>query len=251
MRNDGRGRQSEDRRADHCDDRGDGSLSHAMTMPAPAAVLECTHDLRDICREAWQEGLLAGCNGNASVRLPPPDDSLVCITRTGAAKARLDARDCCLVDAATGRPLANGPASSEAGMHLALYAALPACRAILHTHPRRLLALSLALALRPGADLARDMLRLPLYEAETWRARLAFAPALAPGTRALALAVADAAQSLAPAGATMPLEGGAIWLSGHGLCCFGPSLASALAMSEELEHLAAIQLGAAAAMPIS
>jgi len=31
-------------------------------------------------------------------------------------------------------------------------------------------------------------------------------------------------------------------MAGHGLCCWGPSLADALCMSEELEHLAAVQL---------
>ena len=36
--------------------------------------------------------------------------------------------------------------------------------------------------------------------------------------------------------------GAAVWMAGHGLCCWGPSLADALCMSEELEHLAAVQL---------
>lgn len=75
-------------------------------------------------------------------------------------------------------------------MHLELYRALPHCGAVLHSHPRRLLALSLVVA---GQE---DFLRLPLFEADVWRARLGFAPALPPGGAELALAVADAARAV-------------------------------------------------------
>ena len=180
---------------------------------------------------------MSGCNGNASRRLPAPGDGLLCVTRSGAAKGRLTARDCCLVDARTGEGLSSealsgGPASSELGMHLELYRALPHCGAVLHSHPRRLLALSLVVADQ------EDFLRLPLFEADVWRARLGFAPALPPGGAELALAVADAARAVGADKAA----GAAVWMAGHGLCCWGPSLAGALCMSEELEHLAAVQL---------
>ena len=66
------------------------------------------------------------------------------------------------------------------------------------------------------------------------------APGLAPGTRELADAVAAAAATLR--GAPGNAAGGAVWMEGHGLCAFAPSLGAALTMSEELEHLAAIQL---------
>ena len=207
---------------------------------------EAVEQLREACRDAWRQGLLCGCNGNVSLLLPggsggtPPGradaaaDGLnvaqpfpgarVCITRSGAAKGRLTAADCCLMDAATGAVLLGGPPSSESAMHLAVYAARPRCRAIVHVHPRHLLALSLRLK-------AEDMLRLPLFEAEVWRARLGFAPALPPGSAALAQAVGSAAA-----------ERPAVWMAGHGLCCAGEDLTAALALAEELEHLAAIQL---------
>lgn len=206
-------------------------------LPAPEAVCRCVEEMRAVCRDAWRQGLLSGCNGNASSRLRDgAAGGVLCMTRTGAAKGRLTAADICLLDAATGECLANGPASSEAAVHLALYAARPACAAVLHTHPRRLLALSLVQR-DPGEGTAA-FLRLPLFEADVWRARLAVAPALAPGTRELADAVAEAAATL-PADAG---KGGAVWMEGHGLCCFAPSLSAALTMSEELEHLAAVQL---------
>lgn len=203
-------------------------------LPTPEALCRAVEELGGICRTAWQEGLLSGCNGNASLRLEAGGD-LLCMTRTGAAKGRLGPADICLMEAGSGRVLANGPASSEAAVHLALYAARPECGAVLHTHPRHLLALSLAL----GASAREKLLRLPLYEADAWRSRLAVAPALPPGTHELADAVAAAAATLPP---NAVKSGGAVWMEGHGLCAFAASPGAALTLSEELEHLAAVQL---------
>ncbi|MDY3809688.1 class II aldolase/adducin family protein [Desulfovibrio sp. PG-178-WT-4] len=200
--------------------------------PNPEDTMAVLEEMRRVCRDAWRQGLLSGCNGNVSCRLPAPHDGRLCVTRSGAAKGRLTPEDCCLVDVRSGETLSGGPASSELGMHLALYRALPHCRAVLHSHPRHLLALSLVLR-NPG-----DFLRLPLFEAGVWRARLGFASALPPGSGILALAVADAALKI---GAEKP-GGAAVWMTGHGLCCWGPTLADALSISEELEHLAAVQL---------
>lgn len=194
------------------------------SRPPDTAALPAA-EMAAVCRDAWRQGLLSGCNGNASLRLAEAPGR-ICITRSGAAKGRLTAADCCVVALDDGRALRGGPASTETGMHLAVYRTVPDCRAILHTHPRRLLALSLRLA-----DDMENFLRLPLFEAEVWRARLAFAPALPPGSRELAEAVAEAA-------AGRP----AVWMAGHGLCAVGKSLAEALCLTEELEHLAHVQL---------
>ncbi|MTJ94166.1 MAG: class II aldolase/adducin family protein [Desulfovibrio sp.] len=192
-------------------------------LAIPARMAE---DFRAVCRDAWKQGLLSGCNGNASLRLGEHAPSLICITRSGASKGRLTTADCCLMDVNTGTAVVGGPASTESGMHLAIYRTRPDCTAILHTHPRRLLALSLRLAGRH-----ENFLRLPLFEAEVWRARLGFAPALPPGTTDLAEAVAAAAR-----------DKDAVWMAGHGLCCLGRSLGDALCLAEELEHLAALQI---------
>ena len=192
-----------------------------LALPA-----EMTDNFRTVCRGAWEQGRLSGCNGNASQRLGEHAPNLICITRSGASKGRLTAGDCCLMDVNTGAAVLGGPASTESGMHLAIYRTRPDCTAILHTHPRRLLALSLRLA---GKH--EDFLRLPLFEAEVWRAKLGFAPALPPGTTELAEAVAEAARGK-----------DAVWMAGHGLCCLGRSLGDALCLAEELEHLAALQI---------
>ena len=202
---------------------------HKDFQSAQDLMAPYVEEIRDVCRDAWTQGLLSGCNGNASRRLPAPHEDIACLTCTGAAKGRLAPQNCCLVEIASAAPLFGGPASTESGMHLAIYRAKPQCGAILHTHPRRLLALSLRL--EKEEEGLEEFLRLPLFEADVWRARLGFAPALPPGTKELADAVARAS-----------LDHPAVWMAGHGLCSTGATLAEALCLTEELEHLAAIQL---------
>jgi L-fuculose-phosphate aldolase len=182
-------------------------------------------ELRRICMRGWQRGLYSGFNGNASLRI----GTACLMTCSGAAKGDLGRGDLgpgdlALVDIATGAVLAGGKPSSEGAMHLAIYRARPDAMAVVHTHPPRLLALGALV----GQD---DMLRLPIYESELLRAQLGFAPAHAPGTQELADAVAAVAATR-----------DAVWMERHGLCCTGPSAARALALAEELEHLAGVQL---------
>ena len=202
---------------------------HKDFQSAQDLMAPYVEEIRDVCRDAWTQGLLSGCNGNASRRLPAPHEGIACLTCTGAAKGRLAPQNCCLVEIASAAPLYGGPASTESGMHLVIYSAKPQCGAILHTHPRRLLALSLRL--EKEEEGLEEFLRLPLFEADVWRARLGFAPALPPGTKELADVVARAS-----------LDHPAVWMAGHGLCSTGATLAEALCLTEELEHLAAIQL---------
>ena len=77
---------------------------------APELMAPYAEQMRSVCRDAWEQGLLSGCNGNASLRLSAPGHETVCLTRSGAAKGRLTAADCCLVNLADGAPLCGGPA---------------------------------------------------------------------------------------------------------------------------------------------
>src|SRR5574344_1350460 len=192
-------------------------------MSIPVEVFE---ELRDVCRDAWTRGLLSGFNGNVSRRL---DARTCCITRSGAAKGFLRPADLCAVDIASGTTLEGGQPSSELGMHLEIYRRCPAAQGVVHTHPRHLLALSLRVC-------EQDMLRMPLFEAEMQRARMGCAAACPPGTRELAQAVGAQA-----------VTHEAVWMARHGLCCHGADVLTALALTEELDHLAAVQLLAAPA----
>ena len=175
-------------------------------------------------------GMCKHKSGNFSIF--DPASGCVVLSPSGIAREVLCAQQVCVLDLDANVIEWDGAAkpSSEALMHLAIYRTRPDCTAILHTHPRRLLALSLRLAGKHD-----DFLRLPLFEAEVWRAKLGFAPALPPGTTELAEAVAEAAKGK-----------DAVWMAGHGLCCLGRNLGDALCLAEELEHLAALQILATA-----
>lgn len=199
----------------------DGQLS-------PSLLAEAVESLADCCRIAWREGMMRGWSGNASLRL----GGKMLITASGAAKGHLRPGQCVLMELDGSGICGGSKPSSEWRVHSALYAAMPQGRAILHTHPRALQALELALA-EKGEWPAR-FLDLPLYEAGMWRGCLRIAPALAPGGEELARAAAAVMTPREP-----PC---AVWLQGHGLCALGATLEEALCLTEELEHLAEVQL---------
>lgn len=193
-------------------------------------------ELAAALRDAWRQGLLAGFNGNASL-LPAGRPHELLITAAGAPKGRSPLSSLTLARLSDGSPLpGQARPSSEIWLHLAIYGASPA-RAILHSHPPALLALELA---GQGQDLRDLLARLPLFEAGSWSASLGMAPRLEPGSPDLAQACGAAAASLLAAQPS--LAGGAVWMSGHGLCAFGPDPAWALALTEQLEHLARVAL---------
>ncbi|GFM34639.1 tRNA (N6-threonylcarbamoyladenosine(37)-N6)-methyltransferase TrmO [Desulfovibrio subterraneus] len=176
--------------------------------------------LRDVCRRAWQRRLLSGFNGNVSMRLG--ENCL--ITCTGSAKGNLKPGDLALMNIVTGEVLAGGKPSSEAGMHLEIYRNQPQAQAVVHTHPPKLLALGVRVPVQ-------DMLRLPIFESDLIRAKFTSIRDNEPGTQALARDAGVAA-----------LQHEGIYLERHGLACWGPDPAWALALSEEIEHLAGVHL---------
>ncbi len=170
-------------------------------------------------REAWLKGLIHGVSGNMSLC----QNGLMYITSSGTCKGRLQALDVIRMDMDNGHPLDPGRVSAEAGMHRAVYAQLPQARAIVHVHPTYVLALE-----QSGVDLlASD---LDLYEAAQIRSQLAAVPALPPGSSELARAVAEAAEKCP-----------AVYMSKHGLTCWGESLEAALNLAEDVEGLAKVQ----------
>lgn len=89
--------------------------------------------LVDVMRRAVADGLSNGTSGNASVRL---DDGTVLVTPSGIAPAELTPASMVVVDAAgTVQATAPGVApTTELDLHLAVYAAAPHARAVMHTH---------------------------------------------------------------------------------------------------------------------
>ena len=174
------------------------------------------------CRQAWLAGVMTGFNGNLSLRM---GKDLMLVTASGIAKGHMEDGDVALAKM-DGSLLAGPALSSETAMHVAVYEARPEARCVLHTHPGCLLALSVKLAGRLDR-----MLDMPLFEAAMWRPKLAIAGAYPPGSHRLADSVGKAAAK-APA----------VFMEGHGLCTAGAGIAEALGITEQMEHLAEIQL---------
>ncbi len=192
-----------------------------MTSSSDKALpAEAFATIKTLCAKAWQRGLLSGFNGNVSLR----EGEDMIITRSGAAKGSLETADLSRVRLADGRLLAGGKASSEGELHRAIYTLQPEAKAIVHTHPPKLLALFACLPVARRLD-------IPIFEAEDLRRSLGFIPDFAPGSRELAEAAGLASR-----------DSKAIWLERHGLAVWAGTPLAALALSEELEHLAGVQL---------
>ncbi|MFV0422599.1 tRNA (N6-threonylcarbamoyladenosine(37)-N6)-methyltransferase TrmO [Oleidesulfovibrio sp.] len=183
--------------------------------PRQAAII------RQACHTAWQRTLLSGFNGNISLRI---NGDTCLVTATGSTKGDLQPEDLALVDIATGKHIAGGKASSETAMHLAIYRQQPEAQAVVHTHPPKLLALGVRVA-------PADMLRIPIYESDLIRERMTCIPAHAPGT-----------QELADAAGAAAAQHEAIHMEKHGLVCWAATPREALALSEEIEHIAGMHL---------
>jgi L-fuculose-phosphate aldolase len=186
--------------------------------------------LVDAARRLDQRGLLAGREGNLSVRLPR---GRVLVTPAGRPKHALRPADLIVVGIAEARrwrtaaaggapahrrvPSAPRP-SSEFSMHACIYAAHPGVAAVVHAHP-------------PVASGAAGW-PVPLPWARLAEVRQALGgvvavPVLPPGTVALGEAVAAALG-----------EAGAVLLTDHGATTVGGSVEEALARMESLEQAA-------------
>jgi len=163
-----------------------------------------------------RRGLVRGREGNLSCRL---DARTILLTPRGADKGRLAASDlvrCRLDEPPTAR------ASSEALAHLAVYRRCPAVQALVHAHPRDLLALSGRGQLPDPGLLDEGLAIVP---------RIENVPPLPPGSERLAEACADA---LARAPVAVVRR--------HGVFCSGADIWQALQRVEVVELLAGIAL---------
>jgi L-fuculose-phosphate aldolase len=179
------------------------------------------NDIVDVCKLLWERGLIAGRDGNVSVRL---QDGTILVTPAAIAKRRCEDHHLAIVDSEGTRISGSQTASSELGIHLRIYRCRPDVSAVVHAHPP--IATGFALA---GETLPPDVLpeivlgigAVPLVHYET------------PGTEALA-------DALEP-----HLVGhDAFLLANHGAVTIGPSLGVAYERMESLEHTARIVLTA-------
>jgi L-fuculose-phosphate aldolase len=173
--------------------------------------------LAEVGRRMYAAGLVAGADGNASVRV---GEDRILVTPAGVAKGRLSPEDLVLVDL-EGRAVGPGRPSSELGMHLAVYRRRPGVSAAVHAHPPWTIAASLQERLRfdfaPEAVVALGRV-----------ARCAYAR---PGTPAVA-------ESLEP----YLEDHDSFVLARHGSLTVGRDLEEAYLRLEALEHNSKIAL---------
>lgn len=185
-----------------------------------------------VCRRLAERGLVAGMDGNVSVRL---DARRVLCTPSGASKGDLRPSDLVLVTMA-GTPVGRTRAkpSSELDLHLRAYARRPDVTAVVHAHPPVATAFAVA---------GRDLMAPVLPEVLLLLGRVPRVPYGRPGTPA----VADAFEPFFP-------HHDVFLMAHHGALTFGSSLVRAHQRMESLEHAsrilaAADALGGASPLP--
>lgn len=185
------------------------------------ATRELRGELVRVCRRLYERGLIAGQDGNVSVRLGP---DRVLVTPRGFSKADVSEED--LVELALDgtRRAGRHEASSEVAMHLAAYRARPDVGAVVHAHPPVATAFGVA-----GEGLPGDV----LPELAVLVGEVPLVPYAAPGTERLPAAMA----------AWLPNHD-AFLLANHGVTTLGQNLQQAHQRMESVEHCANILLTA-------
>lgn len=181
-------------------------------------------EVAEAIRLLYQRGLVSVAGGNVSFH--SEEEGLVYITPTGLPRHRVTAGDVAVMTL-DGRVVRGRP-SSEWRLHVEVYRRLGGggVRAVVHAHPRSVLAASSA-----GIELDVGMLN----EAALRLGCVARVPRIKPGTWELARATASALESTGCRGAV---------LEGHGAVTVGSTVWEALDAMESLEDLAWMALHA-------
>ena len=178
-------------------------------------------DIVRVCRRLYERGLVAGPDGNVSVRL---SDDAILVTPAGLSKVDVTPGDLVIVSLQGGVVQGRRPPSSELKMHLRIYQLRPDVRAVVHAHPPT----------ATGFGVAGEGLMAPvLPEVILQMGAVPLVPYVTPGTEAFA-------DSFAP----LLDRYNAFLLANHGATTLGSSLVIAHQRMESLEHAARITLAA-------
>ena len=178
-------------------------------------------DIVRVCRRLYQRGLIAGPDGNVSVRLL---DGTILVTPSGISKVDVCDEDLVMVDL-EGRPQTHARApSSELQMHLRIYRRRPDAMAVVHAHPPVATAFAVA---------GENFMAPVLPEVILQMGGVPLLPYATPGTSALA----DSFEPFLD-------RHDAFLLANHGATTLGPTLDIAHQRMESLEHAARILFSA-------
>jgi L-fuculose-phosphate aldolase len=175
----------------------------------------------DVCRRLYAKGLIAGGEGNVSVRVGA---NRIVVTPAGASKGDLQPAGLVVIDAAGKTVRGRGGPSTEIAMHLCIYRNRPDVGAVVHAHPPIATALAVV-----GESFAEPVLPEMIVAVGP----VALVPYATPGTAALA----DCLEAFLP-------DHDAFLLANHGVTTVGPTVEVAYARMESLEHSARILLAA-------
>jgi L-fuculose-phosphate aldolase len=176
-------------------------------------------DIVGVCRRLYERGLIAGPDGNVSVRLG--DDAML-VTPTGMSKVDVQPEDLVVVGMDGRRRSGYREPSSEVSLHVRIYLRRPDVGAVVHAHPP--VATGFAVA-------GEGFERYVLPELIVQLGAVPLVPYATPGTASL------------PDGCD-PYIGAhdALLLANHGAVTTGPTLLVAHQRMESLEHAARITL---------
>lgn len=176
-------------------------------------------EIVDVCHRLYERGLIAGPDGNVSVRLP---GGHILITPSGRSKGKVTAESLVVVDI-TGRVIdGDGRPSSEIRMHLRIYERRADAMAVVHAHPPAATGFGVA-----GLSITAPVLPEVILQMGT----VPLVPYATPGTDALP-------DSMEP----FLMQHDAFLLANHGATTIGPNLEMAHQRMESLEHAARILL---------
>lgn len=171
-----------------------------------------------VARLLRERGLAVGTSGNVAARL---DDGRIAITPSTMDYDEMTADDVVIVEADGSPSESRNRPSSELPLHLAVFAARPAIRAIVHTHSPFATTFGAARREIPAVHYVLALLVAP------GRDTIRVAPYATFGTDELARDVA----------ATLG-DDNAVLIANHGAIAVAGSLASALGRAERVEELA-------------
>lgn len=174
-----------------------------------------------VCRRLWERGLVAGQDGNVSVRL---DGDRVLVTPAGFSKRDVAPADLVVTTLDGTRLTGAHPPSSEVALHLSAYRRRPDVRAVVHAHPPTATALAVT-----GQSLPDNI----LPEVTVLLGPVPLVPYATPGS-------AELAQQFDPYWAGHD----AFLMANHGALALGPDLRVAHQRMETMEHAARIVMAA-------
>lgn len=187
-----------------------------MKVKKPKAKMTDARQLKqaicDIGLRMYERGVVAGNDGNISVRLT---DSEVLCTPTGICKGRMTPDDLCVVDLSGNQLGGRRRRTSEILLHLAILKARPDVNAVVHSHAPHATAFAVT-----GQAVPRGV----TAESEYFLGEIPIAPYETPGTQTFAETVLPYVD-----------RSNVCLLAQHGVVTFAESLDQAYSLTEVLD----------------